>query len=158
MGRFVLLSSLELQARFARRIGNRANPPVIEKSAAVEHDPLDALFDRPLGDRLADRFGALDVAALDTLFERALQRRLDARGRNQGLALHVVDDLGVDMGDAAEDGQPRTRLGPRDALALAKLDAASTIVFGFDLHGYFAPVFPAFFFSTSPVSRMPSSA
>ena len=40
---------------------------MIEEPAAVEDHPLDALFDRSLGDRRADRFRALDVAALDVL-------------------------------------------------------------------------------------------
>ena len=31
---------------------------MIQKTAAVEHDALDSLFDRPFGDHLADRFGA----------------------------------------------------------------------------------------------------
>ena len=35
--------------------------------------------------------------------------------------------------------------------ALPKLDAAAAIVLRLDLHTYFAPVLPAFFFSTSPV-------
>ena len=50
---------LELQTCFARRVGDGANAAVIEEPAAVEHDALDALFDRALGDRLADRLGAL---------------------------------------------------------------------------------------------------
>src|SRR5205807_321344 len=55
---------LELQPCFAGRIGHGADPPVIEEPAAVEHDALDALFDRPLGDRGADRLGALEIAAV----------------------------------------------------------------------------------------------
>src|SRR5882757_6040681 len=60
---------LEFQSRFARSVGHGADAPVIEEAAAVEHDALDAFFDRPLGDRLADRFGALDVAAAHRLVE-----------------------------------------------------------------------------------------
>jgi hypothetical protein len=44
---------------------------VIQEAAAVEHDALDALFDRALGDGRADRLRALDVAAARGLVERA---------------------------------------------------------------------------------------
>ena len=53
--------ALELQARLAGGVGHGANAPVIQEPAAVEHDPLDALLDRPLGDGLADRLGALQL-------------------------------------------------------------------------------------------------
>src|ERR1043166_6507033 len=98
---------LEFQSRFARCVGHRADAPVIEEAAAVEDDALDALFDRSLGDRLADRFGAFDVAAADALVERALQRRLDGRRRHQRLAAQVVEDLRGDVGHAAEHAETR---------------------------------------------------
>src|SRR5688572_32703300 len=48
-------ATLELQACFARGVGHCLHPPVIEEAVAIEHDACDALFDQPLGDRLADR-------------------------------------------------------------------------------------------------------
>src|SRR6185436_8043000 len=83
------------------------NAAVIQEPAAVEDDALDALLDRPLGDRLANRLGALDVAAAHALGERAFEPRVDARRRDQRLALQVVDHLRVDMRDAAEHAQAR---------------------------------------------------
>src|SRR5687767_8835509 len=70
--RFINAMRLELQACFARRVGDCLHAPVIEKPVAVEHDALDALLEQPLGDRLADRLGAADVAAA-----RLAQRPLD---------------------------------------------------------------------------------
>src|SRR2546425_10259626 len=49
---------LEFQSRFARSVGDRADPPVIEEAAAIEHDALDAFFDRALGDHFANRLRA----------------------------------------------------------------------------------------------------
>src|SRR4029077_13594810 len=57
-----LQSHLELQASLPRGVSHGANPPVIEEPAAIEDDALDAFFDRPLGDRLPDGFGALEIA------------------------------------------------------------------------------------------------
>ena len=53
----------ELQAALARGIGERLDAPVVEIAAAVEHDVLDALLDRALGDQLADRLGGVDIGA-----------------------------------------------------------------------------------------------
>jgi hypothetical protein len=49
---------LELQTCSARRIGNRANPTVIEEAAAVEHDLRDAFFLSRSAMHAAERFGA----------------------------------------------------------------------------------------------------
>src|SRR5438105_4056479 len=73
----------ELQTRFPRRVRYCPNAAVIEKSTAIEHDALDALLDRSLGDGLANRFGALDVAAADALGQRPLERRIDGRCRDE---------------------------------------------------------------------------
>src|SRR5919202_5397790 len=59
----VRIRLLEFQSCFARGVRNGANAPVIEEPAAIEHDALDSLVDRALGDSAADRFGALHVAA-----------------------------------------------------------------------------------------------
>src|SRR5688572_11852135 len=72
---------LELQACFARRVGHCLHAPVIEEPVAVEHHALDALLEQPLGDRLANRPGPLDVAPRRLLRQHALHRRLDGRRR-----------------------------------------------------------------------------
>src|SRR4029077_10045704 len=116
------------------RVGHGADAPVIQKAAAVEHHALDALFDRALGDRLADRLGALDVAAAHGLVERTLQLRIDRRCRDQRLAGHVVDYLRVDVRHAAEHAQARPLFRSRNPLALPQLNADPAIVFGLNLH------------------------
>src|SRR5262245_41822251 len=80
---------LELQPGFPRRVRYGPNAAVVQKPAPVEDDPLDALVDRPLGDRLADRLGALDVAAAHPFGERSFERLIDARSRYQRLAAQI---------------------------------------------------------------------
>src|SRR5882757_11465106 len=86
---------LEFQSRFARSVRHGADAPVVEEPAAVEHHAIDALFDRALGDHLADRLGPRQIAAARRLVERALHRRLDRRRRHQRLACQIVDHLRV---------------------------------------------------------------
>src|SRR5690606_28546693 len=87
--RFIIPTS-ELQTCFARRVGHRLHAPVIEKSVPVEHHPLDALLEEPLGDRAADRLRALDVASLGLLAEGCPDGGLDARGRRHRAAARIV--------------------------------------------------------------------
>jgi hypothetical protein len=68
-----------------------------------------------------------------------------------GLAVGVVHHLHVDVGDAAEHGQPRTLFGAAHPLADAELDPVAPVFLRLDTHDYFAPVLPTFFLSTSPV-------
>src|SRR5439155_5762778 len=110
--------------------------PVIEEAAAVEHDALDPFFDRPFGDHLADRFGALDVAAAHRLVELTFQRRLDRRGGDERLTGQVVNHLRVDMSDAAEHAEPRPIFGAGNPLALPQLDPHPAVVSRFDLHRF----------------------
>src|SRR4029079_3775543 len=81
----VRIPLLEFQSCFARGVRHGANAPVIEEAAAVEDHALDALFDGPLGDDLADRLGPLQVAAGHALLEGAFNRRLHARCRRERL-------------------------------------------------------------------------
>ena len=142
---------LELQTGFARRVRHGANAPVIQEAAAVEHHALDALFDRPLGDRLADRLGALQLPPRDVLRERALQRRLDGRGRRpascrsgrRSPARRCASRCGT-RSAAAAPWCPEIRLRCRSWMRSRR----SSFVL---ISHYFAPVLPAFFFSTSPV-------
>src|SRR5262249_14282884 len=82
----------------------RLDPAVIEVCAAVEHDVLDALRGRPLGEQLPDRLGGVDVCSG---LERRTQVLLDRRGRDQRLALVVVDDLRIDVLRRTEHRPPR---------------------------------------------------
>src|SRR6185295_2975391 len=65
-------ATLELQTGFTCRVGHRLDAPVIEKSIAIEHHALHALTDQALGDGLADRLRAGDVAAGRFLRQRGL--------------------------------------------------------------------------------------
>src|SRR5688500_15220505 len=143
-------ATLELQTCFARRVGHCLHAPVIEEPVAVEHHALDALFEQPLSDGLANRLRAPDVAAGRLLRQHAFDRRLDGRRRRNRAAGHVVHDLHVHVRHAAEHGQARPLFAAADALADPELDPVAAILSGLDAHGYFAPVFPTFFFSTSP--------
>jgi hypothetical protein len=69
--------ALKLQSRFTRRVGHRLHAPVIQESVAIKYHARHAFFLQPLGDRLADRLRARQVAALRLLRQRALDRRLD---------------------------------------------------------------------------------
>src|SRR3954447_7032561 len=61
---------LEFQSRFARSVGHRADAPVGQEPGEVKYPARDALLDRALGDRLADRLRTLQIAAARRLVER----------------------------------------------------------------------------------------
>src|SRR4051812_43170218 len=67
----------EFQSRLAGGVCHGADAPVIQKAAAVEHDALDALLDRPFGDGLANRLSALQISAAHALRELAFHPRVD---------------------------------------------------------------------------------
>src|SRR5258706_4247338 len=150
--RFLFINpiGLELQTGFARGVGHGLHAPVIEEPVAVEHDALHALPDEAFRNCLADRLRAGDVPSVLRLLHRALDRWLDGRGRRDRPARHVVDDLHVHVRDAPEHGQARPRLAALHALPDSVLDALAAIALRLDPH-YFAPVFPTFFLSTSPM-------
>src|SRR5512132_270983 len=139
--RFMVATS-ELQAGFARRVGHRFDAAVIEEPVAIEHHALHALFLQPLGDGLADRLGAGDVATLGRLVERALHGRLGRGRRRDRLAVGVVHHLHVDVGDAAEHGEARALFRAAHPLADAELDPLAAVFLRLDTHAYFAPVLP----------------
>src|SRR5688572_27710390 len=72
--RFINATS-ELQTGFSSRVSYCFDSPVIEEPVAIEDHALHALLDQTLGNRLADRLGARDVAAGRLLGQRGLQRR-----------------------------------------------------------------------------------
>src|SRR3954447_18822243 len=55
---------LKLQSCLTRRIGQRFDAAMIEISAAIEHHARDAFVFGALGNRFANQFGAIHVAAL----------------------------------------------------------------------------------------------
>src|SRR5919204_3076947 len=130
---------LKFQSSLPGGVGHGANAAVIQKSASIEDDALDALVDRALGDRLADRFSAFQVPARDAFAERRLQRRVDARRRHERLSVEVVDDLRVDVRHAAEHAQARALLRSQDPLSLAQLNAVTAIVLRVDFHLFNSP-------------------
>src|SRR3954469_16407052 len=93
-GQFARPHPLEIQAALARGVGERLDAPVVAVAAAIEHDVLDALLDRALGDELADRLGGIDIGSG---LQAAAQVLLQRRGRGNRRALSVVDDLRVDV-------------------------------------------------------------
>src|SRR5688500_14204871 len=127
-------ATLELQTCFARGIGAGLHAPVIEEPIAIEHHAPDTLLEQPLRDRLANRLGALDVAAFGVLRQRAPDRRLDGRRRRNRATRRIVHDLHVHVGDTAEHGQPRPLVPAGDALANPVLDPVAAVLFGFDPH------------------------
>src|SRR5262245_33526865 len=103
---------LEVQAAGACAVGERLDAPVVEVAATIERHGGDALLLRALGEQLADGRARADLAL-------ALDQRLHvvaARGLRQRDALHVVDDLGVDVHAAAEHAEPWARRGALDAV------------------------------------------
>src|SRR4051812_6203088 len=127
-------ATLKLQTCFARGFGYRLDAPVIQEAVAIEHHALHALLDQPLGDRLADRLGALDVPALGGLRQCALHRRLDGRCRGDSRPGHVVHHLDVHVRDAAEYGQAWTLLAALHPLANPVLDPVTAIFTSLDTH------------------------
>src|SRR5262245_19323149 len=97
---------LEGEARFARGVGERLHPPMIEIAAAVEHDLLHPRLDRPLGHELADCLGGGKVAPLQ---QRSLEVLVKRRGRRDCLARPIVDHLRVNVSRGAEYRQARAR-------------------------------------------------
>src|SRR3990172_6369496 len=104
-----LLSVLEVEAGFAGRLGQRLDAPVVAETGPVEDDSLDAGRLRALRDERADRLRPLGLGVL-----RRAELLLERRGGGDGATGGVVDDLSVDLVQAAEDGQARPRGRPLD--------------------------------------------
>src|SRR5438552_1787830 len=97
---------LKGEAAGARGIGQRLHPAVILVATAIEHDALDAGRLGAVGQQRADRLGGGHVAAGLVL----LEERLAAAVRRQHRAPRVVvDELRVDVAEAPEHRQPRSR-------------------------------------------------
>src|SRR6185312_7153622 len=116
---FGSLSKSEIEAGFARGIGERFHAPMIDVAPAVEHDLLHAFGKGAFGDLLADSASRFDVVGLGGLAFFFVGRGSRERG-----SFHVVDHLGIDMLARTEDRQTRTANGLlRNAVARARLAA-----------------------------------
>ena len=93
---------LEVESGFARALGEGTDAAVIAEAGAVEDDLADAGLLGAAGDERADLLGLVALGAL-----ALAQLLLERRGGGQRPARRVVDDLGVDLVEAAEDRQPR---------------------------------------------------
>ena len=63
-GQWFLLVQLEVEAGFARGVGQRADAAVVAEAGAIEDDLLDAGGAGALGEQLADQLGLLGLGAL----------------------------------------------------------------------------------------------
>src|SRR3712207_877960 len=124
-----------VQARLARRVHQGLDAPVEAEAAAVEDHLLDARRYRALGDGAADPLRGLYVAA-----RRALQVLLDRRGRGDCDGALVVDDLRVDVVDAAEYREARALGVAAHAAAYARVNRAPDRCLVSLCHFLFAPL------------------
>src|SRR3954452_14274579 len=114
----------ELEAGFAGGIGERLDPPVGPEPGSIEDDALDAGGFCPLGGPPPHDGRFLGLGRLG-----ALQLLLDRRGGGERRARRIVDDLRVDVVEAAEHRETRPHLRPRQVkadpvMALASCGAA----------------------------------
>src|SRR4051812_29497395 len=100
-----LVGPSELQAGFARRLGQRLHAAVVREARTVERDLLDAGRLRALGDALADDRRRRDVAALARDAQLLAHFLLGRRRAREHLAAVVRDDAGVDVQVGAVHGQ-----------------------------------------------------
>ena len=84
---------------------------MIDVTTAVENDFRDALLERTFRDLGTDSFRCLDVAAV------VLESLVLGAGRDERDALRVVDDLRIDVCEAAIDIEARALGGACDMVA-----------------------------------------
>src|SRR6185312_13999789 len=121
---------LEIQAGFARGVGEGLDAAVEQIAAAVEDHVLDALFQSAFGDQLADALGGGLVGALP-----AVLAPFEAGRGGQGDALGVIDDLGVDVLRRAEHRQAETAARHRLQAKAVALGAALGDITRRERHG-----------------------
>src|SRR5262245_65919055 len=101
-------SSSETEPALARRVRQRLDAAVVEITAAIEHDLLDALRRCAFGEPFADHLCRLDIGAG---LEGAAHVLLQRGGGCEGLAVRVVDPLLITVFRRAEDRKPRATAG-----------------------------------------------
>jgi len=94
---------LELQAALRAASASAFDPTVIRKPAAIEDDRLDARRPGARRDGLAHARRAFRPRG----DSRSCEDRVGRGGGGQRPSRGVIDHLGVDVVQAAEDGQPR---------------------------------------------------
>src|SRR6185312_4505046 len=121
---------LEIQAGFARGVGEGLDAAVEQVAAAIEDHVLDALFQGAFGDQLADALGGGLVGTLP-----AVLAPFEARGGGHRDALGVIDDLGVDVLRRAEHRQAGAAAGHRLQAKTCPLGAALGHIARRERHG-----------------------
>src|SRR5713101_1652696 len=130
-------SGLKGQAAGTGRLGQRLDAPVVLISAPVEYDLADAALLGLLRDELAHDLGRGDVAAGFRL--PAEIGRPTVHG-DEGASARVVHDLGVDVVEAPEHGQPRPLRSALDLRAYPEVPDLPPLDLGLAPH-HFAPAF-----------------
>src|SRR5438067_1622038 len=110
----------ELQASFARAVGERLDASVVEVTAAVEDDGVDTGLLRSGRDLLADFLRLRGLVALEALQAGPARARDRATGR-------VVDDLREDPAIRTEDDEARARRGSLHLAAHAAMPAQALV-------------------------------
>jgi hypothetical protein len=119
-----LSQALKIQSRFARRIGQRLDAPMIDIGAAVENHVLDASLQSARRNQLSNLGRSRNVGAF---FEAALQLAIDAGRRRKRMAIRIVDDLGIDVLGRTEHRKTGTfALSPPQGPADTRLAAVET--------------------------------
>src|ERR1035438_5750419 len=95
---------LKLQTSLTGCIGQSLHPAVVQVSAAIEDNLLDALLLRALCNQLADRLCCGCISAVVLVLGLLAERGC----RDQGDAVQVVDELRVDVVQRAVDVEART--------------------------------------------------
>src|SRR5262245_2277568 len=113
-------SRLELEARFASRLGEGAHAPVVEVTVAIEDDAIDLLRLADLRDERADLLRCVELLVV---LEGAAEILRQRRRMGERLARRVVDDLCVDVPRAAKHAEARAHGCPVHLLADAELAA-----------------------------------
>ena len=114
-------SRSELEPRLAGGVGQGLDPAMILVASAVEANLVNTGLLGPLGDDPADDRGGGLVAAVGVVAPRTSGSSVLAEARV--VPVVVVDDLGVDVLRAPEDGQPGPLGGPVEPLADVPLAA-----------------------------------
>src|SRR6476661_9112533 len=104
------------QTAFAGALGDRRDPAVVLVATTVEHDGLDAGVLGTGGHELADPLGLGRLVAVE-----GAQVGLHRRGRGDGLADGVVDDLHEEVTAGPRHDEAGARRGAGDLLATANL-------------------------------------
>src|ERR1041384_5954058 len=90
---------LKLQSGLADSVRQGLDSAVVKEAAAMEADSGHAGGLRLVGDRLPDLRGLVHAVAFGL--------QLNGRRGSQRVAVRVVDELHIEMVEAAEHGQPR---------------------------------------------------